>query len=179
MATVKCPNCGQAALARKIVPLYEARLGGLPVRVENAEFAECSACGETVVRAQEMKRWQQAQQEQLRAGGHIPSPDEVKRVREHFGLSVSDFAGLLGVTRQTVHAWERPGLDALPLGPAALLIGLLREESRGQVQGVLAWLQKQARGRGLEMRTQAKGGEEPPVRLPNYPQAGARRRARA
>src|SRR5712692_10976431 len=36
-------------------------------------------------------------------------------------IALSDFAKLLGVTRQTIHAWEWTDLAALQLGPPALL----------------------------------------------------------
>src|SRR5689334_21516133 len=125
MQTMKCPACGRESMSREIVPNYQAKVGGLVVQVPQAELLKCSSCGEVVVGAEEMKRWQRIQQDRLRAEGHIPLPREVKEVREFFGLSVADFALLLGLTRQTIHAWEREAVGALQLGPAALLLGLL------------------------------------------------------
>ena len=50
--------------------------------------------------------------------------EQIKTIRESLGLGVSDFAFLLGVTRQTVHAWEHSN-GGVQLGPTALLLGLL------------------------------------------------------
>jgi len=156
MQATKCPACGNQTLARRIVSNYKTKLGGLPVHVEHAEISECSSCGETVVNAEEVKRWQKLQQDQLRSTGQIPSSTDVKKIRKHFGFSVSDFAALFGITRQTIHAWERPELGALQLGPASLLLGLLQEEMLGNVQGVLAYLLEKAHARGVEIERKPK-----------------------
>src|SRR5262249_41372856 len=100
------------------------------------------------------------QQEQLQAAGEIPTPEEVRRIRTALGLSVSDFAKVLAVTRQTIHAWERTGLNALQLSPAALLLGLLAEEIAGRGNGVFRFLLRKAAARGQEIQapTTPRGG---------------------
>lgn len=43
----------------------------------------------------------------------------VRVLRQRMGLSVTDFAALLHVTRQTIHAWEK---NPPPPSPALLLL---------------------------------------------------------
>jgi DNA-binding transcriptional regulator YiaG len=145
-------------MIREVIPNYKTKMGGIPIEVPNAEISRCSNCGETSVSAKELKRWELIQKEQLRSTGQIPSPEEVTEIRTLLGLSISDFAKLLGVTRQTIHAWERPELAALQLGPAALLLKLLIDEKAGKTKGVFDYLLKQAAARGQEVTCPADCG---------------------
>jgi len=135
----------------EIVPKHSARLGGVPVEVDNAQIFRCSECGEISVQAEEMRRWEDLQQSALREASLLPSPAEVKAIRESLSLSVSDFAAMLGVTRQTLHAWERPEGKGLPLGPAALLLKLLQKELDGHGGKVLDGLVRLAEKRGQRL----------------------------
>ncbi len=135
----------------EVVADHRTKLGGVPVRVKDARIAKCNHCGETSVSAKELERWERLQQEQLQQGRQIPSPAEVRRIREWVGFSVADFAALLGVTRQTVYAWEREDTGGMQLGPAALMVKLLAEENAGRISGVTAHLVAAAQDRGHEL----------------------------
>jgi transcriptional regulator with XRE-family HTH domain len=95
-----------------------------------------------------LERWRTIKEETLKSSGQIPTGADVKRVRESRGLSVTDFAVLLGVTRQTVYAWERAVDSAMKFGPPALVVLLLMEELRGTISNVYAALVSFAKKRG-------------------------------
>lgn len=122
-------------------------MGGVPVEVTDAKISKCNSCGETSVNAKELKRW-----DRLRSEGNVPTPAEVKRIRESQDLSVSDFARLVGVTRQTIYAWEREDVAALQLSPASLLVGLMADELNGNINGVIQHLVDKAATRGQEIQ---------------------------
>ena len=152
MIAFKCPYCGIGRMVVEVVHEHRTKLGGVPVRIKDARIAKCNHCGETSVSAKELERWQRLQQEQLRESRQVPSPAEVKRTREGLGFSVADFAALLGVTRQTVYAWERLDTGGMQLGPAALVVKLLAEESAGRMTGAAGYLVSAAQARGHELK---------------------------
>jgi len=53
----------------------------------------------------------------------VEAPD-VKSVREHIGLSQSEFAGLMQVSIKTLQNWEQHRRN--PTGPAAALLKIVR-----------------------------------------------------
>lgn len=143
-----CPTCGKGRMILETISSYSTKLGGIQVVVDDAKVSKCSVCGEISVSARELKRWRALQRNQLTEGAHVPRATDVRLIREKIGLSISSFASLLGVTRQTVHAWERPEGTKLPLGPAALLLKLIDKELREGISGCLDSLQNLASGRG-------------------------------
>ncbi len=149
MNAMTCPYCGKRQMVLETVPNHLARLGGIDVHVKQARISKCRNCSRIMVAAEEIKRWRELQRQQLQERGHIPASGELTRIRESLKLSVADLAALLGVTRQAVHAWEHAG--PMPLGPASLILRLLRAELEGRCQGILAELVASARARGQEV----------------------------
>ena len=151
MTNFKCPCCGIGEMIVEVVRDHHTKIGGVPVQIKDARIAKCSECDETSVSAKELERWERVQLEQLQEGRQVPSPPEVRGIREALGFSVADFAALLGVTRQTVYAWERVDTGGMQLGPAALVVKLLAEESAGRIPGVIAYLVSAAQDRGHDL----------------------------
>jgi DNA-binding transcriptional regulator YiaG len=155
MNAIKCPSCGKQEMRLEVIARHVTRLAGIGVTVPDAEIAKCANCGETMVSVKELERWKDLQRKQLLGSQAIPGPEDVRTVRESLGFSVSDFAGLMAVTRQTVHAWERPDIGGMQLGPGALLIKLLQAQVRGELGGVCERLLAAAIERGQVMREAA------------------------
>jgi DNA-binding XRE family transcriptional regulator len=78
----------------------------------------------------------------------IPSAEDVKRIRERLQVSVSQFASLVGVTRQTVHSWERTDRGGMTFGPAAILARLLDQDRSEHADEVYSELLALAKNRG-------------------------------
>jgi YgiT-type zinc finger domain-containing protein len=149
MPKLKCPKCHKGNLARSTIKEFGAKLGGIPFTIDNAEVWRCAECGHVVATANDLKRWRDSQRAYLQARGFVLAPEAVRELRESLGLSVADLAALLAVTRQTIHAWERPGLGALQVGPSAIILRLLAKElSMGSGNSLLASLAEEAKARG-------------------------------
>jgi YgiT-type zinc finger domain-containing protein len=154
MTKLKCPKCHKGDLVRNTIESFDTKLGGIPFTIHNAKAWQCAECGYVVATAKDLKNWRDAQRAYLQARGFVPGPDVVRKFRQSAGLSVADLATLLAVTRQTVHAWERDGLNALQAGPAAIILRLLvKEFSYGAVSGLLKALAEEAQARGQAVPT--------------------------
>lgn len=170
MADQKCPKCGEGKLHVETIDRYLTRIGGTQVEIPNATIARCNHCDEFVVAATEVKRWEAIARQQLLSSEVLLNPGQVKALRERLGLAVADFAALLGVTRQTVHAWERADVG-MQLGPAALFLKVIEKELAGTVSGVLEVLVSLAKARGLDVSLKTSHRQEPsfgrvsPIRL--------------
>ena len=151
MADFTCSACGKGNMELKTIPEHATALGGVPFVARDAQVYECSHCGAWTATGKELKRWRAQQQIELQAKGAVPSGADVRRVREAFGLSVSDFASLLAVTRQTVHAWERADGRGMQLGPAALLVKALESELAQQATTLYEVLTAAALSRGVSV----------------------------
>lgn len=148
MATITCPACGKAKLEIKELHELKTEFEGVSITVPNAEFSECPACGENTYTAKELKRWAEIKQATLAETGALPNGNDVKEIRERMGLSVAQFADLIAVTRQTVHSWERALDQPMKLGPATLILNLLKQEQCGQSANIASCLTKLATMRG-------------------------------
>ena len=131
MKATSCPLCADGQMVEEEVVDHTARLGGIEFRVPLARIRRCSSCGEVSVSGPELKRWKECQRQDLGARGHVPIPEDVRRLRHALKMTVADFGALLAVTRQTVHAWERDQSGPMALGPAAMLIRALQREAVG------------------------------------------------
>ena len=147
MVGMKCPYCDEGKVSFTVVPEYATQLGGVPFTVRNARIGQCDSCERKVFDAKEVRRWENDLREELQARGTLVRAEQIRTIRESLGLRVSDFAFLLGVTRQTVHAWEQSN-GGVQLGPTALLLGLLAETLPEGETRVVDYLVKAARQRG-------------------------------
>ncbi len=57
MAKTQCPTCGKVELEQTVIPRRETRLDGIDFVVTDAQMYVCGACGESIVSADELKRW--------------------------------------------------------------------------------------------------------------------------
>jgi putative zinc finger/helix-turn-helix YgiT family protein len=122
----QCPECGHER--QTIQGEQYACLNGFSFLVQEAEWYYCTNCNLKTATAKEVRRWEEIGKQQLKQLHAIPTKEDVKRLRKEMGLTAQNFARIFGVTRQTVHAWERNGVE---LSPAALLIKLLLEDESG------------------------------------------------
>jgi len=145
----KCFNCGEDAMHRERLTNHSVRINKIDFVVPSAQVRRCKKCKEVAVSAPEIKRWRQLMQDDLADRGCTPNGGDVVKLRERMHISSNLFSALLGITRQTLHSWERDKAKAVPIGPASLLIDALGSEigedlismlakrgvSRGQISG--------------------------------------------
>jgi DNA-binding XRE family transcriptional regulator len=58
---------------------------------------------------------------------HIPTPEELRALRERLGLTQAEAADKVGVARRTWMYWENPARDRRPSSSHAKLIKLLAD----------------------------------------------------
>ena len=106
----KCPACGKAALKKKRgdFAFEVADDGANPNAVEHetvipdAQWEECSSCGEVVL-SQDLDR--RIEQWQYTREGLL-TPGELREIRERLGLSQVEIAKRIGVGEKSYTRWE-------------------------------------------------------------------------
>jgi HTH-type transcriptional regulator/antitoxin MqsA len=81
-------------------------VNGEEISVPSACHLRCPRCGEVVLRFQEAKRLHQDAIAIYRKQHELLSADEIRAVRERFGLTQAELARLLKLGANTVSRWE-------------------------------------------------------------------------
>jgi len=131
---------------------------GIATKFEHIDFVvpvgevhECDTCGATSYAGPELDRWRALFDEYQARSGLLLSSGEIGAVRESLGLNITQFAQLLGSTRQSLSYWERPDRPAPQGRTADLLLRLVRESVANGPVDVLRFLQERARAQGVEI----------------------------
>lgn len=103
--TLKCRRCKGAVEARTENYKYDAC--GLPnVVLRGIEVRHCLECGEREAQIQALAALHKFLALQLANKHERLTPQEIRFLRKHLGLSGADFAAKLGVDRATVSRYE-------------------------------------------------------------------------
>jgi HTH-type transcriptional regulator/antitoxin MqsA len=105
----RCPECGKKAVELATVQhssqiKHDGRL--YAVEIPSLRVPHCSACGELVFDNDADQQIAQALREQL----GLLSGDQIRKNREHLGLSQRVLAEHLGVAVETISRWENGAL---------------------------------------------------------------------
>ena len=104
LASDACPSCGTLmteAHGRLRVPI-----NGQEISVPSTSHLKCSKCGEVVLRLRNAKRLQENAIAIYRAKHGLLSADEIRAMRQHFGLTRAGLARLLRLEASMVSRWE-------------------------------------------------------------------------
>jgi putative zinc finger/helix-turn-helix YgiT family protein len=154
-----CPECGQGTVRSTPILNYKTKIKGYPFVVDEAIIGVCDRCGSESFAPEETKRWEELFYRSLEARHAFLSPQEVMELRTTLGLSMDDFARLIGCTRQSISAWEKPERSTPPSRMADLLMKLLRESLRVGTIDVLPFLLSEAQKWGMVIALR-----RPPIR---------------
>lgn len=66
----------------------------------------------------------------------VLSPPDVKAIREEFGMSQSDMATFLNVSKRTLENWEQGRRG--PMGPAQTLLRIMQREPQAVLRALRA-----------------------------------------
>jgi len=132
--------------------------------VEEALVGVCDHCQAESFAPEETQRWEAAFYQTLEARQAFLSPAEITTLRTDMGLSMEEFARLLGCTRQSVFAWEHAERATPHSRMADLLLRLLRRSWAEGAVDVLHILLEEAQKWGvvIEVRqptSQARNGK--------------------
>lgn len=112
---MKCMQCGNTMKTKRENYLYKAC--GLPnVTLRDVEVSRCEVCGEQEVAIPNIEDLHKVLALAVISKSARLTPEEVRFLRKSLGYSGADFAGLMGVTPETVSRWENGGQ---PIGTTA------------------------------------------------------------
>lgn len=99
-----CPNCGKQMKESKSSLSYP--LDGEEIKVPNSPHLICPKCKEVVLRKDEARLLREGAIDHYRKKYDLLSGEEIKRLRERFGLSQIQLADLLRLGVNTISRWE-------------------------------------------------------------------------
>lgn len=99
-----CPGCGALMAERRLA--LKLPVNGEDVRVPSAVHLRCPKCDEVVLRFSDARRLQEDAIAHYRKKHGLLSADEIRGIRERFGLTQSELARLLHLGANTISRWE-------------------------------------------------------------------------
>ncbi|WP_324718136.1 type II TA system antitoxin MqsA family protein [Carboxydochorda subterranea] len=105
-----CPNCDETRELRTERRRETYMVRDEPIEVE-ADVLVCSTCGQAVFDEKRDERTLRAAYDVYRARKGLLKPDEIRELRERYGLSQRSLARLLGWGLVTVQRYERGALQ--------------------------------------------------------------------
>ena len=149
-----CPDCGAGRVSATRFSNYRTKMKGYPFVIEEAWIGICDSCDARIYSPKETKRWNELFAHSLVDNKTYLSPDSIRALPEQLGLSATDFALLIGSTRQSLHNWTRAERESQPGRSADLLMRLVQASyERGEVDVIDFLLAEAAKiGADLQVR---------------------------
>jgi putative zinc finger/helix-turn-helix YgiT family protein len=104
LADDACPRCGTTMAERRST--LKLPVNGEEVSVPSALHLRCPKCDEVVLRFSDSRRLQEDAIAVYRKKHGLLSADEIRGIRERFGLTQSELAHLLHLGANTISRWE-------------------------------------------------------------------------
>lgn len=105
-----CPVCEREAPIRKIARRETLVVRNEPIEIE-AEVRRCDACGDVFAGVEEEERNFEKVYRAFRKKHGLLQPEEIRRIREQYGLGQRAFSRLLGWGEITIHRYEAGALQ--------------------------------------------------------------------
>ena len=118
-----CPSCGTMMRTARV--RLKLPVNGEEITVPSASRLKCPRCGEVILRFQEAKRLHEDANAIYRTKHGLLSADDIRTIRERFGLTQTDLARLLRMEANTVSRWES-GRN-VQTGAMDILLRLIRD----------------------------------------------------
>ena len=99
-----CPSCG--TMMKQTRGRLKLPVNGEEITVPSAAHVKCPKCGEIVLRLQDAKRLHEDAIAIYRSKHGLLSANQIRAIRQHFGLNQADLARLLRLGANTVSRWE-------------------------------------------------------------------------
>jgi putative zinc finger/helix-turn-helix YgiT family protein len=104
LAAAACPRCGTMMAERRSA--LKLPVNSEEVSVPAASHLRCPKCDEVVLRFADSRRLQEDAIAIYRKKHGLLSADEIRAIRERFGLTQSELANLLHLGANTISRWE-------------------------------------------------------------------------
>ena len=99
-----CPECGVAMKEKR--GKLKLPVNGEEISVPDATHLRCPKCHEVVLRFDDARRLRQRALEIYRAKYGLLTADEIRSIRERYGLTQAEIARLLRLGSNTISRWE-------------------------------------------------------------------------
>ncbi len=99
-----CPTCG--TMMRRTQEVLTSSVNGEEIRVPNISHLRCPKCGEGLFSLQEAEALRLGAFDIYRRTHGLLSADEIRAIRERYGLTQAELARLLRLGGNTVSRWE-------------------------------------------------------------------------
>ena len=162
MSKNHCAKCGKGEIEISKVDNFGTMIRGNHFTVPEATIGICKSCGAKVFDPIEIRRWQKLYETDLVLKGHFLTAADIRNIRQALGLQISQFALLLGTTRQSVYNWERDNRNSPQMKLVDLLLRLIRKSMEEGTVDVVQYLREQA---GLDGHVHEDCASRPPGRL--------------
>lgn len=130
-----CPECGTQMREKR--GKLKLPVNGEEVTVPEAMHLSCPKCHEVVLRSDDARRLRQRALEIYRGKYGLLSADEIRSIRDRFGLTQAELARLLRLGGNTISRWEAGrNVQAAAMD---MLLRMIRD-----LPGSLAYLRKHA-----------------------------------
>lgn len=123
----QCPECGKGIVRQKEFLNYETKVENYPFVVPRAIIGVCDSCESKHFDPQERQRWIYLFKKELEGKRIALSPKEILAIRKTLGLSMENFAYLIGCTRQSIYNWENKKRKIGQSRMADLIMKLINE----------------------------------------------------
>ena len=123
----KCPDCGRGVVRPKEFLNYNTKVDNHPFTIPQAIIGVCDICGAKNFDPQERRRWIDLFNKELESKHAVLSSEDIIRIRKSLGLSMEDFAHLIGCTRQSIYNWENRKRKIPQSRMADLLLKLIND----------------------------------------------------
>jgi putative zinc finger/helix-turn-helix YgiT family protein len=147
----RCQECHEGRVEATTVRDYPVAFEHVPFVVDEAVIGICSECGEEYIDGKEYRRWRSLFERAQEEAGDVLSAQEIRGLRKHLGMTMTDFAALLGVTRQSLSYWEDSGRESPQSRVIDTLLRLVRESLHEPRTDVLSFLHAHATSLGMDI----------------------------
>ena len=146
-------------VARELLSLCDFRITRpkskpFPLWCQKQLWEWCDTCNARAFDPRETKRWQDLFYQRLEDKEIFYSREEIKTLRESLGLSVTDFAHLIGCTRQSIYNWERQDRINQQTRTADLMMKLMAKSLVSEPIDIISFLLKEAEKMGVKIELQ-------------------------
>lgn len=154
MFGVPCPECGKGTIEPVRFQNYKTKVKAYPFVVPEAIVGVCDTCNARAFDPRETKRWRDLFYQRFEDEEIFYSREEIKALRESLGLSVVDFAQLIGCTRQSIYNWERQDRINQQTRTADLMMKLVAKSLASEPVDIISFLLKEAEKMGVKIELQ-------------------------
>ena len=147
-----CPECGQGTVQATKIQNYKTKIKGYPFIVNEAIVGVCDKCGAKHFTPHETGRWEELFYQTLEAQQAFLIPQDITKLRNDLGLSMEDFARLIGCTRQSIYNWEKPDRTTPPSRMADLMMKLVGQSFVSEKIDVISFLLENVKKWGVTSR---------------------------